>query len=430
MHGQPKEPTSLLSTPRNGQHRLGGLNDNNRNKTSPVTSVSKTSSIESAQVRADPVFQDIVRNAKASTVHAETVIHDKGSVIKIPSKIGQRRLNAIGDGLGDHIGVARSKTTPVKTAIPVLTRNSTLFVGPDMRLDPPIGSFRPTPVLLEQQKSSEKYSQTHDATVDGDADVANIHTQPELTSPARSPPSPPMALSPFTSRVSPILTPTCIPDHYDYDTPSVFEETLHQVVTKSNSPGEWSKQDGAGTSMPAARSSHRCSCDPVKRKPNSHYRSSRATPQAGGTTSRSTLKSAMTGQSQTTISTEQSVSRNKDVFKGLQIALAAACDEDMDAWITEVSGCRVRCFLADLRVFEGLGVNALVEETMRTARRRRRKMEAYRARVGTDYSEIMDVPCPAHDGDTGIEKETRKGRSRDFKMGFVASDTSARRTAL
>jgi hypothetical protein len=62
--------------------------------------------------------------------------------------------------------------------------------------------------------------------------------------------------------------------------------------------------------------------------------------------------------------------RDNDVFKGLQIALAAACNKDLDLWIMKVSGCRVRRFLSDLRAFEGLRVNALTVQAKQTAKKR------------------------------------------------------------
>jgi hypothetical protein len=82
---------------------------------------------------------------------------------------------------------------------------------------------------------------------------------------------------------------------------------------------------------------------------------------------------AMTGDKGTVTSTDQSHIRDRDVFKGLQIALAAACDKDVDLWITKMSGCRVRKYLADLRAFGGLGVNNLADEAIRDTKKRRKE---------------------------------------------------------
>lgn len=45
---------------------------------------------------------------------------------------------------------------------------------------------------------------------------------------------------------------------------------------------------------------------------------------------------------------------DRDVLKGLKMAICAACDEDLDAWIRIKTGLRLRRFLADLRAFEDL----------------------------------------------------------------------------
>ncbi|TLS25197.1 hypothetical protein PpBr36_07647 [Pyricularia pennisetigena] len=45
---------------------------------------------------------------------------------------------------------------------------------------------------------------------------------------------------------------------------------------------------------------------------------------------------------------------DRDVLKGLRLAIEAACDEEFDAWIQNQTGLRLRRFLADLKGFEGL----------------------------------------------------------------------------
>ncbi|EPE29077.1 hypothetical protein GLAREA_00235 [Glarea lozoyensis ATCC 20868] len=65
---------------------------------------------------------------------------------------------------------------------------------------------------------------------------------------------------------------------------------------------------------------------------------------------------------------------NQKVFDGLQVATAAACDKDLDAWLIEVNGTGVRHFLANLSKFEPLGVNALSNVAKRAARDRREQL--------------------------------------------------------
>lgn len=62
---------------------------------------------------------------------------------------------------------------------------------------------------------------------------------------------------------------------------------------------------------------------------------------------------------------------DKQVFKGLHVATAAACDEAVDKWIEEITGYGVRKLLADLSRFEGLGMNTLADVAKRAARQRR-----------------------------------------------------------
>ncbi|CZR51223.1 uncharacterized protein PAC_01098 [Phialocephala subalpina] len=68
---------------------------------------------------------------------------------------------------------------------------------------------------------------------------------------------------------------------------------------------------------------------------------------------------------------------DKQVFRGLHVATAAACDEDVDKWIEEITGTGVRKFLADLSAFEGLGVNTLANVARRAAKQRREQLRAW-----------------------------------------------------
>jgi hypothetical protein len=45
---------------------------------------------------------------------------------------------------------------------------------------------------------------------------------------------------------------------------------------------------------------------------------------------------------------------DRDVLKGLKLAVSAACDENLDFWIRQKTGLRLRRFLADLKTFEDL----------------------------------------------------------------------------
>ena len=70
---------------------------------------------------------------------------------------------------------------------------------------------------------------------------------------------------------------------------------------------------------------------------------------------------------------------DKSVFQGLNVATAAACDDDIDAWIEEITGQNVRQFLASLSKFSGLGVSALASVAKRAAQYRQAEMEGWEA---------------------------------------------------
>ncbi|CAG8950430.1 hypothetical protein HYFRA_00006926 [Hymenoscyphus fraxineus] len=68
---------------------------------------------------------------------------------------------------------------------------------------------------------------------------------------------------------------------------------------------------------------------------------------------------------------------NEQVFHGLQVATAAACDEDLDKWISEINGSGVRHFLADLSKFEPLGVNTLASVARKAAKQRKEQVRVW-----------------------------------------------------
>lgn len=72
---------------------------------------------------------------------------------------------------------------------------------------------------------------------------------------------------------------------------------------------------------------------------------------------------------------------DREVLRGLHIAISAACDEQVDRWIRQETGVRIRRFLADLKAFEMLGEDGKSrsgpqEERARTRRAQLRKLKA------------------------------------------------------
>lgn len=102
---------------------------------------------------------------------------------------------------------------------------------------------------------------------------------------------------------------------------------------------------------------------------------------------------------------------DKQVFKGLHVATAAACDEDVDKWIEEITGCGVRNFLADLSRFEGLGVNTLADVARRAARQRRERVRAWEV--------VREAQVAQVDRQAGTKGTGEKGMVTEEQMNWV-----------
>ncbi|KAJ6445663.1 DNA oxidative demethylase ALKBH2 [Purpureocillium lavendulum] len=65
---------------------------------------------------------------------------------------------------------------------------------------------------------------------------------------------------------------------------------------------------------------------------------------------------------------------DRDVLRGLHVAASAACDEEVDAFVRNRTGLRIRRFLADLMALEAFGDPRPGEDSRQRARRRRADM--------------------------------------------------------
>lgn len=65
---------------------------------------------------------------------------------------------------------------------------------------------------------------------------------------------------------------------------------------------------------------------------------------------------------------------DRDVLRGLHVAASAACDEEVDAFVRNKTGLRIRRFLADLMALEAFGDPRPGEGSEQRARRRRAEM--------------------------------------------------------
>lgn len=73
---------------------------------------------------------------------------------------------------------------------------------------------------------------------------------------------------------------------------------------------------------------------------------------------------------------------DRDVLRGLHIAISAACDEEVDRWIRCETGVRIRRFLADLKAFEMLGKEEMRPDPReQRARERRAQLRKLKAQI-------------------------------------------------
>ena len=72
---------------------------------------------------------------------------------------------------------------------------------------------------------------------------------------------------------------------------------------------------------------------------------------------------------------------DRDVLRGLHVAASAACDEEVDAFVRNRTGLRIRRFLVDLMALEAFGDPRPGEDSRQRARRRRAEMRKLKQQV-------------------------------------------------
>lgn len=73
--------------------------------------------------------------------------------------------------------------------------------------------------------------------------------------------------------------------------------------------------------------------------------------------------------------------QDRDVLRGLHVAASAACNEEVDAFVRNRTGLRIRRFLADLMALETLTAARPGEDDAQHARRRRAEMRTLKKQV-------------------------------------------------
>lgn len=96
---------------------------------------------------------------------------------------------------------------------------------------------------------------------------------------------------------------------------------------------------------------------------------------------------------------------DRDILLGLKMAICAACDEDLDAWIRNKTGLRLRRFLADLKAFDAVSKDRKpsapqpLHRQIRRNRNETRRLDAERERRRQSMkSKVWKGPCLGADG--------------------------------
>ncbi|ROW02059.1 hypothetical protein VPNG_07651 [Cytospora leucostoma] len=98
---------------------------------------------------------------------------------------------------------------------------------------------------------------------------------------------------------------------------------------------------------------------------------------------------------------------DRDILLGLKMAICAACDQDLDAWIREKTGLRLRRFLADLKAFDAVTTQRKppaptpapqpLHRQIRRNNNEARRLRAERERRGQSLKKTL-LPCFGADG--------------------------------
>jgi hypothetical protein len=199
-----------------------------------------------------------------------------------------------------------------------------------------------------------------------------------------------------------------ITDPYDHEQPSLFETVLDEVFKGFHASEGQFLQTKAVADLEASLQPQTINSDPVKRFPSTPYTPSSY--QLQGPNISSKLKCSTSAISWETLSSDEVAITDKDVLKGLKVALAAVCDESTDELVENTTGRSVRGFLADLSLLEGLGFNELSDTARKTILKRRKEL-----RRRPEQSALDDRRNDA-------EAVGEKPRGRDRNLGLVAAD--------
>jgi hypothetical protein len=260
-----------------------------------------------------------------------------------------------------------------------------------------------TPSIIDQ-RAEDKHKRDGPSPEIRRTDVASPSPISSPQPPDRSPQSPPQSICYSTIKWNGKSPRPSIPDHYDCENPSIFEQYVEEVVSGSQLPPKRCKGKGKMIAVSPDSPIIQGPGDPVKIQP-------RPSSKLAGSVVTASSRSNKTSKTGTTAIREQPKPRDNDVLRDLENATAAPPDQKVDAWMEELPEPTVRKSLADLKGFEGLGVNELAEQAMKTARRRSKE-----SNTTTRNAEQIALP------DTPDRQLNEQPKGRDRRMGLVAAD--------
>ena len=227
----------------------------------------------------------------------------------------------------------------------------------------PVRPVRAPPSPPSTQRTPLRYSRNQ-STYDSARSPKLQHNSP--TSRHSNPQSPPQG---FFGQL-PIYP---ISAQSSHENPAIFDKACNNVVQAYHESEGLFRRARVAADIALESKPLRLTSDPVKRAPGTPYKS----------LSCDNLESIQASNCQVpspaktweTLCSQDLEIADRDILKGLQVALAAACDEQVNEYIEETTGRSIRRMLADLSLLDLLGVNELTIAARRTALKRKQGLK-------------------------------------------------------
>lgn len=213
------------------------------------------------------------------------------------------------------------------------------------------------------------------------------------------------------SNKTPLHLPVSLPSRAE--STSSFEKALDAIIAKLDAMEERRRYERvmelqATQKAPAIPlpSSKATSSKPLSVEPSSAPRSApRSGPPASAVASEAGPASEDPGEI-----TDKDIDA-RDILLGLKMAICAACDEDLDAWIRTKTGLRLRRFLADLKAFDSISSDRKASAPLPISRRIRRtgcENKGTQAERERKKRNPLKPPCFGADGQASLRDSSQE----------------------